>query len=85
MRDGIVSSSAVTPVWQENDLPFGVFAALQTQWRIGMGGPTGLDYAAVPVVMELYEVPAKDRRQVFDDIRVMESEALKVFSEKHGR
>lgn len=85
MRDGIVSSAAVTPIWQENETSFALFASLQTQWRIGMGGPTGLDYSAVPVVMELYSVPEKDRRQVFDDVRVMESEALKVFNEKHGR
>lgn len=83
MRDGIVSSAAVTPLWEANVTPFSVFTAMQTQWRIGMGGPTGLDYGAVPVVMELYAVPEKDRRQVFDDLRVMESEALKVFNEKH--
>jgi len=85
MRHSITASAAVTPVWPENEVPLAVFAALQTQWRMGMGGPTGLDYAAVPIVMELYQVTAEDRRQVFDDVRVMEGEALKFFSEKHGR
>jgi hypothetical protein len=81
MRDGIVASSAVTPLWLENQTPFEVFVALQTQWRVGMGGPTGLDYAAVPVVLELYQVAPESRRRVFDDVRVMEAEALKVFSD----
>jgi hypothetical protein len=81
MRGGIVSSSAVTPIWPENETPFLVFAAMQTQWRIGMGGPTGLDYTALPVVLDLQEVAPDKRRQVFDDVRVMEAEALKVFSD----
>ena len=81
MRDGIVATSAVTPIWPDNLAPFEVFAALQTQWRVGMGGPTGLDYAAVPVVMEMQEVAPGDRRRVFEDLRVMEAEALRVFAD----
>jgi hypothetical protein len=85
MRAGIAASAAITPVWPENAAAFEAFAALQTQWRVGMGGPIGLDYAAVPVVLELQGVAPSERRRVFDDLRVMEAEALKVFSEKHGR
>jgi hypothetical protein len=81
MRDGIVASTTITPVWPENQVPFEVFMALMTQWRVGMSGPTGLDYAAVPVVMKFYQVAPADRRRVFDDLRVMESEALKVFAD----
>lgn len=81
MRDGIVSSAAVTPVWPENQLPLQIFAALQTQWRSSFAGPTGLDYAAVPVVMDLYAVPADRRRQAFEDLRIMEAEALKVIAD----
>jgi hypothetical protein len=85
MRDGIVASAAVTPVWQVNEMSFGVFVALQTQWRIGMGGPTGLDYGAVPVVLDLYQVATDERRRVFDDVRVMEAEALKVFADGRSK
>ncbi|MFA9950834.1 DUF1799 domain-containing protein [Dentiradicibacter hellwigii] len=34
-------------LWPENALPMQVFMAMQTQWRIGMGGATGLDYSAL--------------------------------------
>ena len=37
-------------LYPENILPMQVFFAMQTQWRIGMGGATGLDYTALPVV-----------------------------------
>jgi hypothetical protein len=53
-----------------------VFAALRTQWRMGFASATGLDYAAIPVVMDFYGVEAGARRQMFDDIRVMEVAAL---------
>jgi hypothetical protein len=39
-------------------------------------GASGLDYAAIPVVMDFYGVEAGARRQMFDDIRVMEVAAL---------
>ena len=58
-----------------------LFVAMGTQWRVGMGGPTGLDYAVVPTVMDLHEVPPSRRRRLFDDLRVMESEALRVFAD----
>lgn len=63
-------------VWPENELPLEVFDALSTQWRIGFNGATGLDYSAIPLVMEELRVPKKKRKQVFSDIRIMESAAL---------
>lgn len=59
-----------------------VFLALRTQWRIGMAGPTGLDYAVLPAVLRLEGVAAKDRAQMFEDLRVMEAAALKLFGEQ---
>ncbi len=50
------------------------------QWRTGMGGATGLDYSAVPVVMDMVGVKGKRRRrEVFRDVRVMEKEALRTW------
>lgn len=75
-------------VWPENWVALELFAALQTQWRIGMGGPTGLDYAALPAVMDLQHIAAPERPEVFESLRVMEAEALRVFAERqkqHGR
>ena len=69
-------------VWQENWLPFLVFKDMTRQWRVGMGGPTGLDYSALPFVFDLHEVKKKKRQEVFAALRVMEDEALSVMAEK---
>lgn len=56
------------------------FVACETQWRAAVGAAgelvwTGIDYAGLDVVLRRQNAP--DR--VFGDVRVMESEALKVF------
>lgn len=58
-----------------------LFADMSTQWRVGMSGLVGLDYAALPVVMDLRGVAAADRGEVFDGLRVMESAALEELRE----
>lgn len=65
-------------VWPENWMPLQVFSELSTQWRMGPGGPTGLDYGAVQWVMGLLKV--KRQYEVLRDIRVLESSALKTMS-----
>lgn len=85
LRASFTGPKKEIPLWPENQTPLAVFAALQTQWRVGMGGPTGLDYTAIPPVLELYEIPPSDRRRLFDDLRVMEAEALKVFADGRAK
>jgi hypothetical protein len=58
-----------------------VFISMSTQWTMGHSGPIGLNYVALPVVMRLVGVPAKDRAEVFDDIRTMEDVALQTIRE----
>lgn len=70
-------------VWPENWPAVQVFCAMQTQWRIGMGPPTGLDYSALPSVMDLLEI--EDRSEAFRGMRVMEIEALEIFRKRHAR
>lgn len=84
MRAGIVQTAAVVEVWPENEDAFHVFSSAMTQWRIGMGGPTGLDYAALPVIMDFAGI-TQDRSEIFTAIRIMESEALNVFSSNRDR
>lgn len=67
-------------IWPENWSAIEVFSAMQTQWRVGMSGATGLDYAALPVVMDLLEV--ENRAECFSGLQVMESEALEVMRNK---
>nr|WP_275760839.1 DUF1799 domain-containing protein [Ralstonia pseudosolanacearum] len=63
-------------VWPDNAATVAVFAHLGTQWRVGARGPLGLDYTAIPVVLELLAVPADERAEVFAGIRIMEHAAL---------
>jgi len=59
-----------------------VFCQMGTQWRIGAVGATGLDYAALPVVMHFARVPPHERADVFDSIRILEDAALEAMRKK---
>lgn len=72
--------TAGTSVWPQHEQAVVAFASLLTQWRVGPKGVIGLDYAAIPVVLDLHGVNKKKRRELFDQIRVMESEAIKVLN-----
>ena len=49
-----------------------------------MGGAVGLRYEALPLVMQAAGVKKKARAELFEALRIMEDEALKVFRE-HGQ
>lgn len=59
-----------------------MFDAISTQWRTGMGGPTGLDYNVLPEIWKRLSIKKKDRNEVFAGLRVMESAALSTMA-KH--
>lgn len=63
-------------VWPENIAVTRVFLAMQTQWRTGMSGPTGLDYGALPEVWRRLKVLPAERDETFADLRVIEIAAL---------
>lgn len=68
-------------IWAEHWPAVRVFESLSTQWRVGMAGPTGLDYAALPAVMDLLGID--DRAAVFDDLRILERAALEELTRKN--
>lgn len=72
------------PVWLENWQAVTVFDAMTTQWREGFGGRTGLDYTALPAVFSLLGVARRDRRPLFDKLRIMEDEALHCMRSRNG-
>ena len=55
-------------------------------YRVTLSGPTGLDYTAIPVVMDMLGIEAERRAECFDGVRTMEGEALSVFASRreHG-
>ena len=69
-------------VWECNAEAFYVFESMATQWHSGMAGATGLNYTAMPVVMEMVGISKKRRPEVFASVRIMEQEALKTWAEE---
>lgn len=59
---------------------FEIFAKIGTQWRIGMAGPTGLDYNAVYPLLDRAFSCRDDWEDGFQCIRVMESAALEAIN-----
>ena len=67
----------VCDVWAENWPALTLFLAMETQWRLApSGGYVGLDYAALPAVLELLGIAPDRRRALFGDLRTMENEVL---------
>ena len=68
----------------DNMLTAQVFFSLRTQWRAVAGGSgviyLGLDYGAIPPLLELVGVPRAKRRQTFGELRVMEAAALSILN-----
>jgi len=69
-------------VWPENWPAFSLFQYLQTQWRVSMGGPTGLDYNVMHHKLDRMNPPPDEYDQLEDDIRVMEIVALGEMNKK---
>lgn len=61
-------------VWEENWETVEMFLRLQTQWRVGMQGPIGLDYVAAKWLFSLYQVEKPS--EMLEDLQVMEAAVL---------
>jgi hypothetical protein len=62
----------------ENMDALGWFLKLQTQWRVGMNGPVGLDYGVFIQCAKDEGVKRRDRVWLLEDLRLMEREYLGV-------
>lgn len=71
-------------MWPDNASSVEAFISMLTQWRAGAVGVIGLDYGVLKDVLELNETPRPEWPQVFDDLRVMEDEALSLLRAKNG-
>lgn len=70
-------------VWPDNMPAINLFNSIATQWRHGgMGGITGLDYNVLFHRMDRMNLSDRDYEWLFDDIRVIESEALTILNPK---
>lgn len=69
-------------LWPCNVPVFRLWQQLQTQWRAGIAGYTGLDYASVIAYMRnVARVPSKHWDEAFSGLQAMEAAALDVWSE----
>jgi len=67
-------------VWPENWQSVQVWTRAQTQWRMGFGGPTGLDYNGVEAVMRQMKI--EDTGDCFDRIQVLEAATLRIIEDR---
>ena len=78
----MLPSEPVAPpfqLWPENRVIWDLWCALRTQWRVCPAGIAGLDYVAVPAVMELQAIPHEERAALFSQLQACESVALEEF------
>lgn len=69
-------------VWPDNMPAINLFNTISTQWRTSMGGVTGLDYNVLFNRMDRMKLSEQEYEWMFDDIRVIESEALSAINSK---
>jgi hypothetical protein len=67
-------------IWPENEKSIALFSSLSTQWRMGFSGPTGLDYNVLFTRMARMGLDDAEYESLFQDIRVIESEALTIIN-----
>jgi hypothetical protein len=69
-------------LWPENVEAWHCWCAVQTQWRVGMGGATGLDYAGVRAYLDEAGLQGQARRDTFAGICAAERATLEVWAEQ---
>ena len=63
-------------VWRENFEAVRLFIQLSTQWRVSMGGVTGLDYSAIRALFKIQGIKKKNYKQLMEDLAILEAAAL---------
>lgn len=71
-----------TEVWPENWDVFQVFMAIQSQWRFGPGGPTGLDYNVLYHKLDRMRLSDEEYQRYEADIQVLERAALSTMNRR---
>jgi hypothetical protein len=72
-------------LWPCNVRTWQHWQAVQTQWRVGMSGASGLDYAGVLAYLQAVVSSKQQRRDIFDGIQAAEHATLVVWREQAER
>jgi hypothetical protein len=81
---GPARDEAVFHLWPEHVPAVELWAVVQTQWRHGFDGPTGLDYAGVRVALDM-RARRQDIPRRFRELQVMEHAALAAWAERRAQ
>ena len=79
--EGVADQEVFPDVWPALDM----LIDMQTQWRVGAAGATGMDYTALETLMRVKRVKAADRADLLGDVRRMESAVLELWREQRGK
>ena len=71
-------------LWPCNVQAWQCWQGVRTQWRTGMAGATGLDYAGVRAYFDLQGIRGAARRSVFAGIQACEAATLAVWAEQRA-
>lgn len=69
-------------LWPCNLRAWQVWAAVQSQWRNGVAGREGLDYAGVRAYLDEAGLCGDERSSIFAGIQAAESAALEAWAEQ---
>ena len=69
-------------LWPCNVPAWNAWQGVRTQWREGMAGRSGLDYAGVRAYLDLQGLHGAERRDAFAGIQACEAATLEVWAEQ---
>ena len=69
-------------IWPDNLAAYQIFSFMGTQWRVGKGGATGLDYNVMYRKMDRLGLSPDDYDDLEADLRIMEGAALDCMHQK---
>lgn len=72
-------------LWPQNVASWQAWQAVQTQWRSGMSGATGLDYAGVRAALDELGFAGDERQAAWRGIQAAERATLEVWAERRER
>lgn len=68
--------------WEETLPAWRLWERIGNQWRVGAGGATALDYNPLFHVLDRMGLDDEEYDELFDCIRIIESEVLDVWAEQ---
>lgn len=69
-------------LWPCNVQAWQCWQGVRTQWRTGMAGATGLDYAGVRAYLDLQGIEGDALRSIFAGIQACEAATLAAWAEQ---